>query len=366
VKRSFAVVALAVLAFAASSLAPAQDKPAKLRNLEIYWIDTEGGAATLIVAPSGDSMLIDTGYPDGDRDAKRIHAAAQHAGLARIDHLVISHYHRDHVGGLAALTKLIPIGHYYGPNDKIEIVNREWYDSFANASAGKRTIVKPGDTIKLNDVEVIVVSADEEVLAKPVNRGGPNPLCADAADMSPAGFENSRMVGLLLSYGRFTFLNLLDLDWRTELELVCPVNRVGKVTLYQSGRHGSLDGAGSPALLGAIQPQVVVVNNGPKKGLGQVDKRIHPIVDMARPAPPYEKNSYLRLAALPGIEGIWQGHLSLLDKDPAHNTAEDMIANLDDTADCKGSWIHASVTHDGAFTLTNGRNGFSKSYMARR
>ena len=367
VKRAFAVVALAVLALAASGLAPAQDKPAtKSRNLEIYWIDTEGGAATLIVTPYGESMLIDTGYPNDDRDARRIHAAAQHAGLTRIDHLVISHYHRDHVGGLAALTKLIPIGRYYGPNDKIELVNREWYDSYAAASAGKRTIVKPGDNIPLKGVEVLVVSADEKVLAKPVNRSGPNPLCAHAADMSPAGFENSRMVGLLLTYGKFTFLNLLDLDWRTELELVCPVDRVGKVTLYQSSRHGSLDGAGSPALLGAIQPQVVVVNNGPKKGLGQVDKRIQPIVDMARPAPPYEKNSYLRLAGLPGLEGIWQAHLSLLDKDPAHNTAEDMIANLDDTADCKGNWIHASVARDGRFTITNGRNGFSKTYLARK
>src|ERR1035437_7711930 len=131
VKRSFAVAALAVLALAAPGLPPAQDKPAtKSRNLEIYWIDTEGGAATLIVTPYGESMLIDTGYPNDDRDARRIHAAAQHAGLTRIDHLVISHYHRDHVGGLAALTKLIPIGRCYGPNDKIELINREWYDSY--------------------------------------------------------------------------------------------------------------------------------------------------------------------------------------------------------------------------------------------
>ena len=357
-------VLLAAWTLAASSLALAQNISGVPRNLEIYWIDTEGGAATLVISPTGESMLIDTGYPNDDRDAMRIHAAARAAGLAKIDHLVISHYHRDHVGGLAALRKLIPIDRYYGPNDKIELVNREWYDSYTTASAGKRTIVKPGDRIPLEGVQVVVVTSDEKVIDKAVNRGQTNPLCANAADLSPAGFENSRMVGLLLSYGKFTFLNLIDLDWRSELQLVCPENKVGRVTLYQTSRHGSLDGAGAPAFLGAILPQVVVVNNGPKKGLGQVDKRIQPIVDMTRPAL-YEKNSYLRLAALPGLEGIWQGHLSLLDMDPAHNTTEDMIANLDDTLDCKGHWIKASIANNGRFTMTNGRNGFSKTYTAR-
>ena len=371
-KRSYAVIVLAVLAFAVSGLTSAQNQPAAdsakpgapSRNLEIYWIDTEGGAATLFVSPSGESMLIDTGYPDGDRDATRINAAARAAGLSQIDHLVISHYHRDHVGGLPALTKLIPIGRYYGPNDKIELVNREWYESYTAASAGKRTSVNPGDAIPFKDVQVVVVSANEKFIGQPVSGGGPNPLCANAADMSPGGFENSRMVGLKLSYGKFTYLNLIDLDWHSELQLVCPVNKLGKVTLYQTNRHGS-DVGGAPAFLGAILPQVVVANNGPKKGLGVGDKRIQPIVDMARPAPAYETSSYLRLAALPGIEGIWQGHLSLVDKDPSHNTAQDMIANLDDTADCKGHWIKASVARDGQFTLTNGRNGFSKTYSAR-
>ena len=364
-KRLFKVVALIMLSWAASGFALAQNNPAVVRNMEIYWIDTEGGAATLIVSPSGESMLIDTGYPHEDRDAARIRDAARQAGLEKIDHVVISHYHRDHVGGLAALTKMIPIGRYYGPNDKVELVNREWYDSYTTASAGKRAVVKPGDRIPLKGVDVRVVAANENMLAKPINGGRPNPLCENAADMSPAGFENSRMVGVLLSFGKFTFLNLIDLDWRTELRLVCPINKVGRITLYQSSRHGGLDGAGSPALLGAIAPQVIVVNNGPKKGMGQVDKRIQPIVNMARPAAPYETNSYLRMAGLPGLEGIWQGHLALLDKAADHNTAEDMIANLEDSADCKGNWIKASVARDGKFTITNGRNGFSKSYAAK-
>lgn len=343
-----------------SSAAPAQP-----RELEIIWIDTEGGAATLFIAPSGESMLIDTGYPNEDRDATRIHAAARAAGLTKIDHLVLSHYHRDHAGGLAALTKMIPVGRYYGPNDMVELVNREWYDSYVAASAGKRAIVKPGDRIPLKGVDVRVVTANETVIAGPLNGGKANQFCDNAAQMSPAGFENSRMVGVLVSFGEFTYLNLIDLDWRTEMQLVCPVNKVGKITLYQSSRHGGLDGAGSPALLGAIQPQVIVVNNGPKKGLGQTDKRIQPIVNMAKPAS-YEKNSYLRMAGIPGIEGIWQGHLALLDKDPAHNTIEDMIANLEDTPECKGNTIRATVARDGKFTVTNNRNGFSKTYAARK
>jgi competence protein ComEC len=363
-KRSYAIVALAVFTLALSGPTLAEKSSAP-RNLDIYWIDTEGGAATLIVSPSGESMLVDTGYPDADRDAKRIFAAAQHAGLTKIDHLVISHYHRDHVGGLAALAKLIPIGHYYGPNDQLELVNREWYDSFTTAATGKRTIVKPGDKIPLKGAQVTVVTANEKMLAKPINGGTRNALCENAAGMSPGGFENSRMVGLLLGFGKFTFLDLIDLDWRTELELVCPVNKVGKVTLYQTNRHGS-DVGGAPAFLGAILPQVVVANNGPKKGIGVGDKRLQPIVNIAKPARAYETNSYQRLALLPGIEGIWQGHLSLVDKESGHNTAEDMIANLDDTPDCKGNWIQASVAPDGKFTLTNSRNGFTKAYQARQ
>lgn len=179
------------------------------------------------------------------------------------------------------------------------------------------------------------------------------------------GPENQRTVGLLLTYGKFKFLDLIDLDWEKEMELACPVNKLGQVSLYQTSRHGAFDGAGAAAFLGAIRPQVVVVNNGPRKGMGQVDNNVKSINAPGSRVAPYEKNAYERLARIPGIEGIWQAHLSLLDKDPSHNTAEDMIANLEETADCKGNWIKASVGRDGQFTVTNGRNGFSKTYAAR-
>lgn len=334
-------------------------------NLNIYWIDVEGGASTLVVSPSGESLLIDTGWTVGDRDAKRIFAMAQHAGLKKIDYLVISHFHADHVGGLAALSKMIPIGRFYDRGDVIEKEDQRWLDDYHTASAGKRIIVKPGDTIPIKGLQVLVVSSNQEVLAKPVNGGGPNPLCANAEQKAPARPENGRGVGVLLTYGTFRYLNLIDLDWRKEMELTCPVDKLGKVTIYQTGRHGSFDGAGAPALLGAIQPQVVVVNNGPKKGMGQVDAAAKSDNPPGKAVAPYEKNAYLRLAKTPGVEGIWQGHLSLLDSDPTHNTAPDMIANLEDTAECKGNWIQASVARDGKFTMTNSRNGFSKSYETR-
>jgi competence protein ComEC len=383
-KRSFTVSALAVLALAASGPTLARDnlaatgkrafamaKPAapataRSKDMQIYWIDTEGGAATLIVTAAGESLLIDTGYPDADRDAKRIFAAAQDAGLKKIDHVLISHFHRDHEGGLAALAKMIPIGKFYDHGDTVDEVDRGRLDDYKAVAGSKRKIVKPGDKIALKGgVEALIVTSDAKLLTKPVNGGAANPLCADSQQMEPAGGENQRGVSLLLSYNKFSYLNTIDLDWAKEMELACPLNKVGRVSVYQTGRHGGFDGAGAPALLGAIQPQVVVVNNGPRKGLGARDDRMKPVVISGKQFAPYEKVAYQRLAKLPGIEGIWQGHLSLLDKDPAHNTPEDMVANFEETADCKGHWIKASVGSDGKFTMTNGRNGFSKTYMAR-
>jgi beta-lactamase superfamily II metal-dependent hydrolase len=346
-------------------LVPSGMLQAQSRNLEIYWVDVEGGAATLIVSPAGESMLVDTGFEVGDRDAKRIFAAAQQAGLKKIDYVVISHYHTDHVGGLAALSKMIPLGSFYGRGDEIEPVNQKWLDSYRAASAGKRTIVKPGDRIPIKGIEALVVTSDGKLLEKPLSGRGQNNLCANAEQKAPAGPENQNMVGTLLRFGRFTMLMLIDLDWAKEMELACPVNKLGPVTLYQSSRHGSFDGAGAPALLGAIRPQVAVINNGPRKGLGQLDDNVRSVTPAGTKPPPYERNGYARLAKIPGIEGIWQGHLSLLDRDPSHNTSEEMIANFEETADCKGHWIKASVEPGGRFTITNGRNGFSKTYTAR-
>jgi beta-lactamase superfamily II metal-dependent hydrolase len=352
---------LVALFFLISTTASAQS-----RNLTIYWIDVEGGAATLFLSPSGESLLIDTGFDTNDRDAHRIVAAMKDAGISTIDHLIISHYHTDHVGGLATLSKLVPIGHFYGRNDEIEPVNQKWLDSYRAASSGRRTIVKPGDEVPFGGVKTLVVASDSKLLATPLPGGGSNALCATAEQKAAAGPENQNMVGTLLSFGSFRMLALIDLDWQKEMELACPINRIGTVTLYQSGRHGAFDGAGAPALLGAIKPQVAVINNGPRKGLGQTDDTIKSTTPPGVKTQPYERNGYARLASVPGIEGIWQGHLSLLDSDPKHNTSPDMIANLEDTAECKGHWIKATVEPSGRFTIVNGRNGFSRTYTARK
>ncbi len=228
-----------VLALTAPGLTQAPNAPAQTRNLEIYWVDVEGGAATLFISPTGESLLFDTGFPgNGDRDAKRIHAAAQRAGLRQIDQVVISHWHGDHVGGLAALSRMIPIGKFYDHGNGVEQADRERLEEYKAVAGNKRTILKAGDTIPFGSVQVRAVVSEGPVIANPINGGGPNALCAKAAQMEPAGPENQRMVGLSLTYGNFKFASLGDLDWQRELELACPVNKLGTVTVYTINRHG--------------------------------------------------------------------------------------------------------------------------------
>lgn len=334
-----------VFALAAAALLPAQS-----RNLDIYWIDTEGGAATLIVTPSGQSMLVDTGNPGpDDRDPKRIFEVTKAIGLQKIDMLVTTHYHGDHVGGAPALARMIPIEKFYDHGDSIEASNNAqtaklWQD-YQKISEGKRVIVKPGDKIPLKDVNVTVVTANGEVLTKPINGGRANDYCKDAQQKDTDKTENGRSTGFLLTYGKFKFLDVGDLTWDREMMQACPVNLVGTVTLFQATHHGFVNGiSGAPAMVWAAKPQVVVVNDGPRKGL--------------------EGNTFEVIGKIPGIEDVWQVHRALKN-DAAHNTQEQLTANLEDTADCKGRWIKASIASDGKFTLTNSRNQFNKTYAAR-
>jgi len=328
---------------------------AQERSLDIYWIDVEGGAATLVVSPSGESLLYDAGWEVDGRDGKRIADVVKQAGLSKIDSFVLSHYHADHAGGLQELARLVPIGRCFDRGDFIEPANQRWRDIYLAACASKRTILKAGDTIPMKGVQIDVVGSNGQLITKPLAGGGPNSLCATAENKPAEGPENQFMVASLFTYGKFRFLDLADLDWEKEMELACPVNRIGPVTIWQAGRHGALDGAGAPGLLYAITPQVVIVNNGPRKGLGGGSAGL----------PKPQTQHYQRIAATPGIEGIWQGHLSLLEKEKTSNTSDDMIANFEESAECRGYWIRASVKADGTFTVTNGRNGFSKTYAAR-
>jgi competence protein ComEC len=335
------------------SLAGAALSQAPSRNLDIYWIDVEGGAATLILTPAGQSLLVDTGNPSPeDRDAKRIYEVAQQAGLKKIDFLLITHFHGDHVGGVPALAKLIPIGRFLDHGDSIETGTpngAQLWNAYKAVAADKRTILKPGDKLPLKGVEAVVVSSNGEVLNKPVNHnnggGASNPFCQDAKQKDPDKTENQRSAGFLLTYGKFRFLDLGDLTWDKEMELACPVNKLGTVTLFQATHHGFVnDYSGAPAHVWAIKPQVVVVNDGPRKGL--------------------QPSAWDTIQKIQGLEDVWQVHLALAS-DKAHNTGEDQIANLEPTNECQGHWLKASVARDGKFTLTNSRNGFSKTYTSR-
>ena len=339
------------------SISAAAAATAQSPTFDIYWVDVEGGAATLVVSPTGESLLVDTGWAtDDNRDATRIVAAAREAGLERIDYLVMTHFHGDHVGGLQALAEMIPIGRCLDHGTNTEESNQRWVDAYLSVCGDKRTAVEAGEKLSFGAVEIDIIASDGRLITTAVNNGGANPLCATAERKPQASPENQRSVGALFTYGRFTFLDLGDFNWAKEVELSCPTNKVGEVTLYQTSRHGAWDDAGSPTHLYAIKPQVVVVNNGPRKGLGGTSPGFSEVATA----------HYDRIANSPGIEGIWQGHRSLFDPDPASNTAEEMIANLEDTAECNGHWIRASVSQDGTFTVTNNRNGFSHTYTARR
>ena len=319
------------------------------RNLEIYWIDAEGGAATLIVAPGGESMLVDTANRTADdRDAKRIMVAVKEAGIKQIDILLTTHFHGDHIGAMPALAKLIPIMMYMDHGESIEIARPNVaaaYKAYVELSAGKRKILKPGDRIPLKGLEITTLISAGEPIAKPLKgAGAKNAACADFKERTgEPDPDNDMSAGFLLKFRKFSFIDMGDLTWNYERKLVCPENRIGKVDVYQTTHHG-LDRSNSPQFVWAIQPRVAVMNNGPRKG---------------GPASVFET-----LRKSPGLEDIWQGHLALGTPKEV-NTGEQMIANLEPTASCNGNLLKLSVAPNGKYTMTNARTGFSKTYESK-
>lgn len=337
------MLAMRILRCCALWLACAAALPAA-KNLEVYFIDVEGGQSTLFVAPSGESMLMDTGYGGfNGRDSGRIAAALKAAGVKKIDYLVISHYHEDHVGGVAELAAKIPIRNFIDhgaltETDKDSQVRYNMYTSFA--AKGTRTSVKPGDTIPIKglDVKVLAGAGDTLPAALP-GAGQSNPECASwKPDPDEGVSENQRSLGLLITFGGVRILDLGDLTSSREHELVCPANKIGTVDILVPSHHMGA-AANTPQLVHAVHAKVAIADNGPRKG-GKAE-------------------AWQTMHDSPGMMDIWQLHYAL-EAGKSHNSADPFLANVDEL--CEGKWLRLTVMPDGAFTIFNSRNKYEKSY----
>jgi beta-lactamase superfamily II metal-dependent hydrolase len=344
-----------------------QPKLASPKPLNVYFLDTEGGQATLFVSPTGESMLVDTGFPSNQgmpaapggaaateapgttRDADRITSVLKLAHVTVLDYVVITHYHGDHAGNAAELASRIPIRHFidHGPYTVELQPNR--ISAFASyhpvRSKAHAITAKPGDRIPIAGLDVRVVSSAGELIPNPIDgapgAGALNPLCRDAKlkdqDPTPENFES---VGIVVRYGNFRLLDLGDLTWNQEHQLVCPSNLIGTFDVFHTTRHGDSH-AGAPQLVHAIRARAAVMNNGERKG---GDPEYWQIVHQA-----------------PGLQDFWQLHRSAAGGTD-HNSPEPFLANLNEVD--HGHYLKMSVQPDGSFTMTNERNGFTKNYPA--
>jgi beta-lactamase superfamily II metal-dependent hydrolase len=340
---SLPISALALL-LAAAPLAGARSKAPK--QLLIYSIDVEGGQSTLLVSPSGDSLLIDTGWPTKDgRDADRIHAAMKDAGITRIDHLLITHYHVDHVGGAPELIRRVPVGEFldHGPNREDSNSTRQGYAAWLNAIGDKpHRVVHPGDTIAIPRLSAVVVAADGAHIDRvPGIRSAKNSYCATEKSWPEDPSENARSAGILVRFGKFRFLDLGDLTGAKEVALVCPRNPLGAVDLYLVTHHG-MDLSNSRAIVNAVHPRVAIMNNGAHKaGMPEAWQRVH---------------------ESPGLEDLWQLHTAE-NSDAAHNSAEALIANPKGDGD--GAYLKVAASTDGSFSVTNSRTDETREYARK-
>jgi beta-lactamase superfamily II metal-dependent hydrolase len=360
------IVALCAMPMASSAQAPAG------KALDIYFIDTEGGQATLFMSPSGQTLLVDAGNA-GERDLNRILEVLKLAGVKQLDHFWLTHYHGDHYGSLLDIAKQFPIKHLYdhGPSIEGERPNIQKFQA-AYAELYKtipRTIVKPGYKLEFAGTDTTTVMSDsvplKTALPKAPGAGRPNPLCANhkERDESKVDPDNHQSAGFVMNYGRFRMIDLGDLTWSREFQLMCPNNPIGTIDLYLTTHHG-LDQSGAPVAVHALQPRVAIMNNGTRKG-GAVQ-------------------TFQTLETSPGLEDIWQLHWSY-HAGVEHNTPAVMIANIDErdqlaailtgatppagaggnAAHAPAHYIKVSARTDGSFTVTNSRNGYSRTYAAR-
>jgi beta-lactamase superfamily II metal-dependent hydrolase len=365
--------ALSLLIVAAMALSSPMAQSRGGKTLDIYVVDVEGGNATLFVTPSGESLLIDTGNGGAAaaRDTDRMMAAIKDAGLEKIDHLITTHWHGDHFGAMAELAKRVPIRHFIDHGTTIEpqpasteFLQNVYPTLFASA---KHTVAKPGDKVALAGVDWRIVTSGGEVIKTSLpGGGGANALCAAFQPKPVDPSENAQSVGSVATFGKFRVVHLGDLTWQKEFDLMCPVNRIGAVDLFVVSHHGQPI-SNAEVLVHALRPRVMLLNNGTRKG-GQPD-------------------AMKVLFSSPGLEDLWQVHFSLLSGQEytvpglfISNTVDDQPADMPVAAmtpptgrggppppvhNGPAHWLKVSAQQDGTFTVTNARNGFSKTYRAR-
>jgi beta-lactamase superfamily II metal-dependent hydrolase len=340
------VAAILICAMTCGALAAAQVNHDKLR---VYFVDEDGGQATLFVTPDGESLLIDTGWPGQNGiPADRIVAAAKEAGISKIDYVLITHYHADHAGGIPQLLARIPVGTFidHGPNSEHDndITDKDYAEYQAALASGKYRVLepKPGEVLPIKGLTATVISSDGRLIDQPVpGGGGKNGYCVDTDTLPPDKTENSHSLGIEIKFGKLTLLDLGDLTKDKEVQLMCPVNKLGHVDVYIVSHHG-WDQSTSRALVDAIHARVAIMDNGAKKG-GST-----PVLKAIK--------------AAPGLETLWQLHYSE-EGGEENNTDASYIANLQGPDAAHELQLVGSK--DGSFEVTNTRTGFSKHYAAK-
>jgi competence protein ComEC len=353
VRTGWTLLALACLLLIGSGRANAA------RGLDIYFVDTEGGAATLIVSPAGESTLIDCGNA-GSRDAERIFHAAKAAGLKQIDNLIITHWHNDHFGGVESLAQLLPIKHFYDRGIPESLADDpanfpKLMAAYKTACQGKSTQLNPGDEVTLTQAGPSALhlhclcARGETVADKPGS--APNGLAKTNKPMPEDPSDNARSLGFLLTFGNFRFLDLGDLTWNIEYKLVSPTDKIGLIDVYQSTHHG-LDISNNPVLIQTVRPYVAIFNNGPHKGgAPALTATLRSVGSM------YPSGS--------GTASIFQLHRNL-DAKPEDNAPNDQIANQEPTETCKGEYIKLSVEpNSNSYTVQVGSKGKPVHFTSR-
>ena len=321
------------------------------KRLDVYWIDVEGGSSVLMVTPASESVLIDSGYP-GDRDADRVKKACDAAGVKKIDHMLVTHFHADHYGALADILKRIPIGNLW-TRDVAHAAEKERNDPkvavLTEAKVDERHSVMVGQTLPLKQapgaaaLALRFIGADKTFIDDE-NAKDNAAICAEGTPKPEDTTDNANSVVSLVTLGEFRFFVGGDLTWNLESELVCPKNRVGEIDVYQIDHHG-LDKSNNPVLIKSLAPTVAVVNNGPRKG--------------------GEAGAFATLKATPSIQDIYQLHRNVnLPAD--QNPPPAFIANMEENGDA-GNLVKMSVDPTGqTYVVSIPSTKTQKTYATRR